>query len=190
MNRQTKRVVGWSCDCTGEDWHSYGAQECPRRRSVYHDIPVYPDENISWTSPRHLAKPEADKVRPPIVRCRLVDGEPIPPRAKTILRQLRAIGEPGRLTYAQGWSQRKTVVGHAPEEEGGGEICRFVPCQIESVALRSRILTLVWTRREGEQGWQGWKSLPGYTVWGRRIFPVGVRDGSKVLTWLEQQITN
>jgi hypothetical protein len=140
---------------------------------VAEQVATYPD----WRMPRAKwldadAGDDEPRQRGPIVRCReLTPPDPVPPAAER-LRKLagsRAV----RMTYARGWG-RRLVAGAGDDGRG-----KFLPCPVESVALRVQGLCAVaWVRREGEQSWT---CDAAYAVWEGRIWPVNVTAVTKLL---------
>jgi hypothetical protein len=188
-------VNGWTCDCSGTDWHAEGAQWCPRRRPVVAHVDTYP----AWRMPAGLSAAgrsvagvdngedgdEAAPGRSPIVTCSSVPDEVDLPTAIGRLHvRLLQVAPGAHLTYAKGWGRRKVVVGRAPVEDGGEEIKAFVPWPVESVVLRSGVLALAWVRQQ-DQG--AWKSIGGYAVWGSRIHPVKITEAKALLGWMEER---
>ena len=163
--RAMKLVIGWWCLCIGEGAGvGHHASECERRVQVQEWVATYPEFVMpAWR--RSGGEQAAQVDRGPIVRCRgLLPADPVPPAA---VRMRKAItGRAVSLTYAKGWGKR-LVAGAGDDGKG-----KFLPCPVESVALRaSGLCAVAWVRREGEQSWT---CDAAYAVWEGRIWPVNV----------------
>lgn len=196
-----KPVEGWWCPCVGPDaGMNHHAAECARRVRVRTFVPSYPDwrpPRAKWLDNLATALPgrdpddddtewldlddDADELPSagPIVRCRELTAEdPSPPSAWRLLVRVEELDPGVRLTYAKGWGRRKMPV---PADDG---VRHFEPWPVESVVLRSRVVALAWTRKDGDKSW---KAEGGYAVWAGRIWPVRITQAEALIASLERE---
>jgi hypothetical protein len=170
-------VHGWACSCGSTD-PGHQPQVCDQRYPITRQVPTYPD--VPTISIRRPEEPEI-VIPPPIITSRpLHPGAGIPDPVGKMLGRSWSAGVPAGVTYALGWSTRKIKIDNSTDDSTSddrgragrtGRKTRDVLVRIESYALRSSRVVMLWTRRESGDGTGvpgtdiGWDKWSSPTVW-------------------------